>query len=960
MLFSRFSFFSLIFLFIAQSLSAQTIIVTGRLADSATLKPLNGVQIMARTFRDSTYHPTAYSDSNGMFALELRPGGYRFNFTSEGYKSAFRFIRGLNTDQDLGNIILVSLAGTIGTVDIIVNLPVQQKGDTTEYSAGAFKVNPDATAEDLVKKLPGITVENGKVKAQGEEVKKVTLDGKDFFGDDAQTALRNLPAEVVDKIQVFDRMSDQSQFTGFDDGNSVKAINLKTRSGKANGQFGKIYAGAGTDSRHQSGLVYNNFKGDRRLTLLGLGNNINQQNFTSQDLLGLSSGGSGGRGRGGPGGYYSQPATANFLVDQANGITSTYSSGLNFNNKYGKHWTVAGSYFYSNSSNKAEQEILRTYPNTFNPAASQLYRQISESNNDQQNHRINARIEYEIDSNSSFIYTPSVSFQNNKYRQVVDANNSVANNELNRSGSNYTISGSGYTINNDLLFRHRFKKPQRTLTVSGQQRLNKNESETRNYSQNRTFLPFDTAFATDQLVYNSSPATNYSGRFTWTEPAGKKAMWQFDYRYGLELNETDKKTLNLDAVSEQYNLFDTTLSNLFSTRYNTHQPGLMYRFRGEKTSLSFGSGYQWATLKGEQVFPNAVAVNKSFQNLLPRLFANIRFSKTNNLRVMFRSSTQIPSISQFQEVINTSNPILLSTGNPNLKQSTSQNLVLRYNSSNTTKLTSFFIGVYGTQTSNYITNAIEFFGLDTQISEGFTAIRGAQLIRPVNLNGYWNNRIISYYGFPWKLIKSNMNVNGAYAISRTPGMVNNVSNNSLTQNISGGISASSNISESVDFSFGINTNYYNAINSSQTSLNNSYFNHTATARGNYIYKKKLVLNTELAYNKFDGLSSDFNQQFLLWNAALGYKFMKNQSAEFRLSCFDILKQNRAIARSITETYIEDSYTRVLTRYLMATFTWNFRKFGNGGSEPKPEEDHHHYMRPPGVPGAPPPSGRPPF
>lgn len=958
--------FRTVCLFILSFFSASTAIsqqISGTVLDSATGNAVYGVTVTATKFRDTNTRISTTTDSTGNFKLRVNANGIRLEFSADGYRTKYRYLRLTDSLTRLEPILLQDLTVRIEGAEITVASPVRQKDDTTEYSAAAFKVNPDATAEDLVKKMPGITSENGKIKAQGEEVKKVTLDGKEFFGDDAQTALRNLPAEVVDKIQVFDRMSDQAQFTGFDDGNSVKSINIKTKNGKANGTFGKAYAGYGTDNRYQSGLVYNNFKGDTRFTLLGMSNNINQQNLTSQDLLGLSAGtsGRGGSGGGGPGGYYSMPTSGNFLVNQAGGISTTHSGGFNFNDKWGKRWTIGTSYFYNNSVNINEQTISRTYSNTQNPEANQQYNQHSRTVNNQSNHRINLRLEFMIDSNNSIIYTPTVSFQNNHLNQNLEAGTTIQSGILNNTISSYLVDGSGYNLNNNLLYRHKFKKDKRTLTLNFQNQINPSESESKNSSSNYTYVPVDTLFTTDQLIKTNTPQLNYSGRLTYTEPIGKSGMLQFDYRYSADLNATDKKTYNYDATSKEFNRTDTNLSNEFNTRYETHQPGLMYRYRGKITSIGLGTGYQYARLSGDQLFPTAFPINKEFFNLLPRLFMSMQFSKTSNLRVMYRSSTRIPSVSQFQEVINTSNPLLLTTGNPQLRQSLSNDLTVRFNKSNPARQTSMFVGIYVTQTSDYITNATRFIANDTQISEGFTAVRGSQITSPVNLNGYWSNRVLGYYGFPVKKIKSILNVNASYAYGRNPGLVNGISNISNTHNVSGGIAASSNISENLDFSLSYTTNFYQAFNSSQSALNNNYFNHFASAKGNYIYKKRLVLSSDVVYNKYSGLSSGFNQVFALWNGGVGYKFAKNNAAEFRISCYDILKQNRSISRNITESYVEDNQTKVLTRYFMATFTWNFRKFANGGAEPAPESDKHNMHTPGGnPPGGLPPGGRPPF
>ncbi|MBS3914558.1 MAG: TonB-dependent receptor [Bacteroidetes bacterium] len=929
--------------------------ISGIVKDSASGRSLGNVEIRAFHPRDSANFISANADSSGKFSFALTKGFYRIRFSLEGYTTVFRIARVDNVDIDLDIILLNDLATGTKEAKISVASPVRQIGDTTEFNAGSFKVNPDATAEDLVKKLPGITVENGAVKAQGEEVKKVTLDGKDFFGDDAQTALKNLPADIVDKIQVFERMSDQAQFTGFDDGQGVKSLNIKTKRGKANGTFGKAYAGYGTEKRYQSGVNYNKFNGNRRITVLGMSNNINIQNFTSQDLIGVSSGNS-SRSMGGPGGPGGNSGSGSFLVGNNNGITGTNALGLNYNDKWGTKITVSGSYFFNRNVNTQNQNILRTYNNSFS-GSQQFYADSSIAENSSYNHRFNARVEYAPDTNNSFIYIPSISFQNSDNAQIDFIRNYSPSFILNQSKIDYLLLGNGMNFSNNIMFRHKFEKRGRTFSISADNQINSKATNTTNQSSNRSYIPMDSTFATDQYVESNSPQKSIGSRISYTEPIGKTGMLQFDYRINSTKTDNQKYTNNFNSSENKYSNFDTSLSNKYHVNYISHQPGFMYRVRGKKLNLGAGIGYQWSSLNGTQVFPVNSEVHKTFNNVLPRVFMNYKWNKTTNMRGMFRSSTNIPSITQLQNVINTSNAQLLTIGNPELKQEVTQNFNLNFAKSNTEKLTNIFIGFFGNQTSNYITNSTSFLQRDSQISDGFMAVQGSQISKPVNLNGYWSGRIFGVYGFPVKKIKSNLNLNSTLSYSEKPGMVNEIRNLSKTAGISGGVSINSNISENLDYSISYTTNYYNTVNSTQNSLNNSYFNHNAMAKFNYIYKSHFVWNTEAVYNNYKGLSSNYDQEFVLWNAGLGYKFLKNNAAEFRLSCYDILKQNKSINRTINETYIEDNFTKVLTRYFMLTFTYNFKKFANGGAEPKADE-HSGHMGP--LPGGPPPGGKAPY
>src|SRR5690606_10182788 len=283
-----------------------------------------------------------------------------------------------------------------------------QKNDTTEYNADAYKVNTNANAQDLIEKMPGVVIEDGKVQAHGEDVKKIYVDGKPFFGDDPNLALKNLPAEVIEKIQIFDKASDQAQFTGFDDGNQQKAINIITKPDKKGGVFGRVYGSLGTDYRYSVGANINIFDGDRKISILGMSNNVNQQNFSSEDLVGVSSSGGGGRGggRGGMGGGMMGGGGANnFLTGQQNGIAQTHGFGINFTDVWGKakKVTFSGSYFFNNSTVNKEETSRREY--FLEGDSTQYYNSVTSSRTQNYNHRLNARIEYKIDDNNQLIFS---------------------------------------------------------------------------------------------------------------------------------------------------------------------------------------------------------------------------------------------------------------------------------------------------------------------------------------------------------------------------------------------------------------------------------------------------------------------------------------------------------------------------------------------------------------------------
>ncbi len=935
----------------APATTGQGIELRGRVTDKNDNSSLFGVTVLLINARDSTQRSGTTTDADGKFAFpNLSRGAYRLRLSYIGYNTEQVQIRPFNSVQDLGTLQLSSNSRNLKEVTVKgMQERVEQKADTLIYNADAYKVTKDANVEDLVTKMPGITVENGTIKAQGQDVKRVLVDGREFFGDDASLALKNLPSEVVDKIQVFDRLSDQAQFTGFDDGNAERTINITTRNGKNNGQFGKVYAGYGTDNRYSAGGNINFFSGARRISLIGLSNNVNQQNFAMQDLLGaLGSGGGGGRpgggnfggnrgggggnrGGGGGGGFGGNSA-GNFLTGQQGGITATNALGLNYTDNWGKKIKVTGSYFFNQARNNTESVLQRTYFSTANNG--QIYDQSSFSSNNNQNHRANLRMEYQISPRSSLIWTPRVSIQNNNSNSSVNGVNTESETgaKLTETNTNTSAHSNGYNFSQNLLYRYRFAKPGRTISIGVGTTLNSNNRNGLQMSKNQYFINDSLATINQQSETNTN-SNNWSANVNYTEPLSKTSQLQFSYNGSITNSKSNKETFDYNEQTQSYSNLNTILSNRFDNQYMTNRGGVSYRLRTEKAFLTLGGDYQMADLSGNQLYPREFSVNKTFQNFLPNVDLNYKFTQTKNLRFNYRTSTNAPSITQLQNVYDITNPLFISSGNPDLKQEYSNTLSLRYNSTNVAKSVNFFGGVFATLTQNNITNSTFIATRDTMLSQGVLLTRGSQYSRPVNLQGYRSLRAFMNLGLPIQSIKSNLNLNGGVNYNRTPGLINQVSNISNNYAFNAGTVLSSNISENLDFSVSYNGAYNIVRYSIQPQQNSNYFSHTARFRLNWISRKGFTINPDVTNTLYRGLGAGYDRSFTLVNLGVGQKVLKDQRGEIRLTIFDLLKQNNSISRNINETYVEDNRTLVLSRYFMLTFTYNLRNFrGNNASK----------------------------
>ncbi len=911
--------FLLIFSMLITYAQAQNITVTGTLRDSTDHSPLVGANIVLRNAADTTNMAYGTTNANGEFRIDhLYSRTYHLTISYIGYRRYQRRVVITSIGRNFGVIYMAVKSAMMKDVNVVGRtIASVQKGDTVQYNANAFKTNPDASAQDLVRKMPGITVQNGTVQAQGENVQKVLVDGKEFFGDDPETALNNLPADAIDKIEVFDKNSDQAQFTGFDDGNTQKTLNIVTKKDKRHSQFGRIYAGYGTNTRNAEGGNINFFNGDQRVSVIGMSNNVNQQNFSTQDLLGVvGNSNQRGRQRG------RNRAASNFLVGSQNGITTTHSFGLNYNDNWGEKVEVNGSYFFNTTGNKNDQNLNRTY--FLSGDASQYYDENSYSNSDNYNHRLNMRINYNIDEHNRLLVTPNLRFQKyNSTSNLLGTTVDAQNQKLNQSTNDYSNRSLGYDFSNNLLFRHSFAKRGRTISVRIRNGSNRDNGSNYQQALNTYYQPSkaDLSDTLDQHPKQLSNGYSVDGRLAYTEPIGRNNQLEISYDASYNKSNSDKRTLNFDPVQQQYAILDTALSNKFNSGYLTNEGELSFRHRTRKVMAMAGLSYQRSDLSSDQTYPGAFRISKSFINLLPHAMMRVRFSDNTNFRLYYRADIDAPSVNQLQEVVNNTNPLLLSTGNPDLKQEYSHRIVMRFSHNNIDKSSNFFAFVLLQKTMDYVGSETIIARHDTTLSNNIVLNQGSQLRRPQNMSGYWNARTFLNYGFPVHFIQSNLNLHTSVSYSHTPGIINQSENFSDSYSFGQGLVIGSNISEKVDFTISGDINYNIVQNSIQPQLNNRYMLESVGVRFKWNIWKGIVWGNDVNQQSYRGLGNAYNQNYILWNMSLGKKFLKNHRAEASVAVFDLLNQNSSISRNVTDTYIEDQQTQILHRYFLFSLSY---------------------------------------
>jgi len=927
-------YFLLSCLLIATISFAQTSgTIKGKLIDSVGKQSLKDASITVLDSKDSTLEVFGLAKTDGTFELKnITLGKMIVQITFQGYKPINKNVTlsKENAVVDLGEVAMTIQSKDLQEV-IVQTSPITIRKDTIEYNAGSFKTKPNAVVEDLLKKLPGVEVaKDGSIKAQGETVQRVLVDGKRFFGDDPKMATKNLPPDMVDKIQVYDAQSDQSAFSGFDDGTRTKTINITTKKDRRKGLFGKAMAGGGNNGRYESSLNFNRFNGNQQISFIGQANNVNRQAFSVQDILGTL--GNVGGGRGGAGGGGGAIATISGLGGggSSNGITTTIAGGLNYKDVWSKKTEVSGSYFYNNLAiDRDSRSLTERFSGTSD--SSIFTNQNTTARTKNENHRINFNIETQIDSSNSLIVRPNFSYQQteaNNRSISTGTRGKLTNLTLNDQTTNST--SNGYTGSIDATFRHRFKTKGRTFSLNITGGANTNDANGKNYTNSTDYMRAVNTI-TDQISTTASDGKNISTNLSYTEPVGKNQLIEIGYNYSYRISTSDRQTFMYNSTTKYYTDVVTNLTNKFENVNYSNRGSLGYRVQNTKFNLGATMGLQFSTLNSINQSKVGNDVNKTFTNLFPTANFTYNFTRTKNLRVNYSGRTNIPNVSQLQPVPDNSNVLNVKLGNTNLGQEFTNSLRVFYSSFDIFKLRNLFASVNVSTTSNKIVNNV------FQYANGYDTTTYTNKNGAYSLSGFFN------YGFQFGKNKIRLNFTTNVAHSRDVSIIHNFTsggnpndtlnytyNSSIGQTIGTGF----NIKEKFDLNFTATTTYFIVKNTNQaTAANNAnYFTQNITIEPTYTFKGGWVLGTDLDYNYTGGLTAGYNASVPLWNASLSKLLFKNQAGELKVAIYDILNQNVSVSRSVTGNTVTDQQSTVLKQYFSITFAYNLRKFAGAGMQ----------------------------
>ncbi|MEB2777624.1 outer membrane beta-barrel protein [Algoriphagus sp. D3-2-R+10] len=907
----------LLFLVLSISqVSAQSFSIKGRVKQAGTEITIPNATILIQSLPDSVQVDGMISDLDGEFEItDIKNGEYLLKIQYLGYENLFKSIN-VTQDLDVGVLSLREEATSLDEVTISARRSQgEQKGDTTLYNADAFKTMQDASAQTLIEKLPGVISQDGSLQAQGEAITQILVDGKPFFGGDVKTALQNLPAEVIQGIEIFDQKSDKALLSGFDDGERMKTINIITKPNRRKGQFGKTTAGYGTDDNYLAGASINSFNEDQRITFTGLSNNINVLDYSSD-------------------------ANAQNNNRPQNGIITTNILGLNYSDNWGEKIEISGSYLYNHRKNVNQSSLIREYVTS--SESGQVYTEDSRETRTTQEHRFDMRLEYNINENNRILYRPRISagFETENsgfFGQTINDDG-----PLNQTENIRTAKNKEFDMSHRLFYSHKFNKEGRSLTLSANTGSHADKDDALRSATNIYYQPNERTEFINQNITRDRTGFDWETGISYTEPIGKNGQMELEYEIGNRLNDSDQLTFDIlnDEISNPDLALDTALSNSFESEYLSQELELGYQYTLEKLKFQAELEYQNATLKNEQLFPAMESLDRTFHGFLPTIRFDYTISSTTNFELDYDTNLDAPSVDQLQNAIDNSNPLQLRTGNPTLDQSYSNRMRLRFRSNNPENDRSWFVFAQYRLINNAVSNSTFTAEEATELPGGIILEKGSQLFRPVNLDGYKDFRSWVSYGIPLDFVKSNFNINGGFSSTQRPGQVNNQISFNNSSRISTGLSLSSNISDQIDFNISTRFSFNDVENTLNPSLNNKYYNQRSRLNLSWIIWEGFIYRLDVNHQLNSGLSEGFDANVVLMNMSIGKKVFANQRGEISLNVYDLLGQNRSVYRNVTDAYVEDGQNNVMQRYFMLSFSYNIRHFNKGTSMDDYNEIHN--------------------
>lgn len=905
----------------ATHLFAQNLQIEGQVTDTSGMA-LPAASVVLLEAKDSLFVVFGLTDETGRFTLKrIESGDYVLQVSYLGHKNHWQALKmeSGSGKLDIGKIVLQPASLLLNDVEITADrVPLSMRKDTLEYNAQAFKVQPGAVVEDLLKKLPGIQVQpDGTIKAQGKTVQNVLVEGKEFFGNDPKIATKNLPADAVNKVQVFDKKSESAEFTGIEDGRDERTINLKLKDGKKQGYFGKANIGAGTEGRYEGNFNINRFGRRTQMSAIGMANNNNQQAFSFQDYINfmgglgnfMSGGGGGGRVRLSfnieDGGVPMGP-----MLDR--GFTESWAGGANFNTDFSKRTSLSANYFYNRLENTLERnatQIGTLGTGSFNADERE------DRLNRNTNHRLNLTLKHKLDSFQNLTFRSRFTFNDGLFESLSNARTFDSTDVLQNTGlRDYAAAGQTLKGDASLTYRLRFGRKGRALIASANGNFGDEQRDGTLISSNE-FLrqnPPGVSSLNQRQAY-SDEANNYGGSLAFTEPLGKKRYLETRVEHQQYLNSTGKSFFDRVTTPTPGEVFNPLLSNEFRRGYRYDRAGLNFMFNRPKFNLTTGAALQHSQLDGE-VLGLENPIRRNFTRVLPSAFFNYDLRTSRHINVEYNTSLREPSLEQLQPLVDNSDPLNVYAGNPDLRPEYAHNLGASFMNFDQFTMSSFFVSLNGTYTRDRITNSAT---IDSLFRRS---------IRPVNVENDFALNANASYNTPIRPLKINFSTRFNNTYNRGILFVNDVEN--TTNRLLNSLEVSFDNRRKVwtDWTIGTEVSQNSTQYSVSTSLNQSFVNQRYFGEITVFPDKKWAIGTGIDCTIYSKEVFGEARAIPLWRASVTRYVLKNNKGQIKLAAFDLLNQNIGISRSSQFNYIEEERVRNLARYFMLSFSYSLAGF----------------------------------
>ncbi|PTX41674.1 outer membrane receptor protein involved in Fe transport [Christiangramia gaetbulicola] len=918
-------YLSLLGMLISGLTFSQEFQITGKVVDDSS-NPLESATIYTEKPTDSSLVSYTISEKDGSFLLQGVTKSPKLNLiiSYNGY-APHQQVLTVEKNMTLEDIRLKIADNSLDEITLTATrAPITIKKDTLEFNAGSFNTRQDANLEDLMKKLPGVEVDSdGNITVNGKPVSRILVNGKEFFGDDPKIATKNLPKEIIDKVQVTDTKTKSEEFTGKAGDPDNKTINIELKEDKNKGYFSRVTAGGGTDDRYELSGIGNYFKDDLRVSVLASSNNINSSGFSFDEVFDMM-GGNARSVRFNSNGSFSINGNG---FGSSGGITKSETAGFNFVNEWDNDMELSADYFYGKNDTETRTRVERE---NILPDSRYFVNSESSSNLVNDSHRANLRYEVEFDTLTKLSVSPRINANigfsvRDREEETLDENKDLRN----ASFTNEMEDLSSADFSNRIDFIKRFGAEGSYLQIDLDHSHRRQENDNFYFSESIFIADGgEQNEIQDQYIDQDEKENSFGVGFSKRSVLADKLFFDLNYRFSTSSSRNTRNVF--DAVDGEYSSFNELLSNDFKVNNYKHTPNAGINYEGEKWRVNTEIGLLSTTLKTDN-YIEAISFDNTFNNIF--VDADVRYSleRSKSVSVGYSTSADVPSVRQLQPVIDRTNPLNIIVGNPSLEPTFNQRLSLNFRNFDFATRSGFFTYLYFNFTDNQI-------AATSSVDDNFV-----RRTTYTNVDGVINGNLGGSYSKSFKKdereLRMRLRMNAGY--NHNVGFINAVEYNSDQWTLSPGFQ----LTYAIDELFEINPGYGLTYNDIKYDINSgrdqSYVNHSLSLEATTYWPKNVVFGNDISYNEYGNVAPGFDNTSLLWNMSLGYQFLK-EKATLKFKIYDLLDQNVDTRRLVGDDYIQDVNNLILRRYGMLSFTYKFSSFG--GAESKGRRGGNRIIR----------------